>query len=77
MADSILKEIPTDRVTRNPDNPRIFFRSDELGTLMASINRYGIQVPITVYEEGGGYVLIDGERRWRCADKLNLKKYRR
>lgn len=41
---------------------------------MASIKRYGVQVPITVYQDGDIYVLIDGERRWRCADKLNLKK---
>jgi ParB family chromosome partitioning protein len=30
-------------------------------------------VPITVYAEGAHYVLIDGERRWRCAEKLNLR----
>ena len=35
-------------------------------------NRNGIQVPITVYAERSHYVLIDGERRWRCAEKLNL-----
>lgn len=40
---------------------------------MASISEYGVQVPITVYREGHGYVLIDGERRWRCAKKLNLR----
>lgn len=40
---------------------------------MASIKKFGIQVPVTVYEEGDAYVLIDGERRWRCASKLNLK----
>lgn len=69
-----LQEIPTDLIARNPDNPRIFFRSEELDTLMASISRFGIQVPITVYKEDGQYFLIDGERRWRCANKLNLKK---
>ena len=33
----------------------------------------GIQVPLTVYEDGDVYRLIDGERRWRCATKLNLR----
>nr|KZA96497.1 hypothetical protein A4A59_05225 [Rhizobium leguminosarum] len=42
-------------------------------SLMLSIDKHGIQVPITVYEDGNHYVLIDGERRWRCASKLNLK----
>ncbi len=41
---------------------------------MRSIDKHGVQVPVTVYEDGnGGYRLIDGERRWRCASKLNLK----
>jgi len=63
-----------DKIDRNLDNPRLFFRPEEMDTLMASIRRYGIQVPITVYEDGDRYVLIDGERRWRCATKLNIKK---
>jgi ParB family transcriptional regulator, chromosome partitioning protein len=69
-----LKEISPDKIRRNPDNPRLFFRFEEMDTLMASIRRYNIQVPINVYEEGNEYVLIDGERRWRCALKLNLRK---
>jgi ParB family transcriptional regulator, chromosome partitioning protein len=68
-----LAEISIDLIERNPDNPRLFFRPEEIDTLMASISRFGIQVPITVYKEGDRYFLIDGERRWRCADKLNLK----
>jgi ParB/RepB/Spo0J family partition protein len=69
-----LRLLDPDRVKRNPDNPRLFFRSEEMDTLLASIRRYGIQVPINVYAEGGQYVLIDGERRWRCATKLNLSR---
>ena len=69
-----LKELSPDKIGRNPENPRLFFRPEEMDTLMASIRRYGIQVPITVYEDDGKYVLIDGERRWRSARKLNLKK---
>jgi ParB family transcriptional regulator, chromosome partitioning protein len=69
-----LKEISPDMVVRNPDNPRLFFRPDEMDTLMGSIRRNGIQVPVSVYEDDGKYVLIDGERRWRCARKLNLQR---
>ncbi|MBV9769109.1 MAG: ParB/RepB/Spo0J family partition protein [Bryobacterales bacterium] len=67
-----LRDLSPDRIRRNPDNPRLFFRPEEMDALMASIRRYGIQVPITVYEDDSEYVLIDGERRWRCARKLNL-----
>lgn len=69
-----LRELSPDRIERNPENPRLFFRPEEMDTLMASIRRYGIQVPITVYEDDGKFILIDGERRWRSARKLNFKK---
>jgi ParB family chromosome partitioning protein len=68
-----LREISPDKIKRNPENPRLFFRPEEMDTLMASIRRYGIQVPISVYEDGGQYFLIDGERRWRAAKKLNIR----
>jgi ParB/RepB/Spo0J family partition protein len=71
-SDAKLQKIPIDQIDRNPDNPRIVFRSRDLDELLASIRIHGIQVPISVYREAGRYVLIDGERRWRCALKLNL-----
>lgn len=69
-----LREIPTDKIKQNPENPRIYFRPEELDSLMSSIAQFGVQVPITVYQEGSTYTLIDGERRWRCASKLNIKR---
>jgi ParB/RepB/Spo0J family partition protein len=68
-----LADIPTSKIRPNPENPRITFRQGELEELQESIRQYGIQVPIAVFKQSGGYVLIDGERRWRCASKLNLK----
>jgi ParB family chromosome partitioning protein len=66
-----LQEIRVDLIDRNPENPRILFRSGELDQLLESIRQYGVQVPVSVYKEGKRYVLIDGERRWRCSVKLN------
>lgn len=68
-----LNNIPVDKILPNPENPRIIFRQEEMDNLMASISRYGIQVPLTVYIDQGQYYLLDGERRWRCAKKLNLR----
>lgn len=73
-SNSELKEIPTTLVDKNPDNPRIYFRPGEMEELLESIRLYGIQVPVSVYRERGRYVLVDGERRWRCAVKLNKKR---
>jgi len=67
-----LEQIPVDQILPNPDNPRLTFRQGELDGLQESIRQYGIQVPITVFKKGSHYFLIDGERRWRCASKLNL-----
>ncbi len=68
-----LMEVPVDRIDRNPENPRLYFRPRELETLQSSIADLGIQVPINVFRRKGRYILIDGERRWRCALKLNLR----
>ena len=57
----------------NPDHPRLVFREAEMTQLMDSIREVGIKVPISLYADGAHYVLIDGERRWRCAKRLNLK----
>jgi ParB family transcriptional regulator, chromosome partitioning protein len=72
-AEAVLAQVEVKRIDRNPDNPRIHFRQGEQEQLLDSINRYNIQVPIAVYQEGRRYVLIDGERRWRCALKLGMK----
>lgn len=71
--ESAVYEISVDRIEPNPDNPRLVFRQGELEQLAESIQRYGVQVPITVFKRGRSYVLIDGERRWRSARKINLR----
>lgn len=71
MAESIAS-VETRRIQPNPENPRLIFHQDELEALQDSIEKQGILVPLTVYEEGAGFVILDGERRWRCAVKLGL-----
>lgn len=67
-----LKQLKVHLIYPNPDNPRIIFRQEEMDSLLISIKKYGVQVPISVYKEGDRFVLIDGERRWRTSKKLNL-----
>lgn len=59
---------------RNPENPRLIFRAEELEELQKSVAQQGILVPLSVYQTGNRYFLLDGERRWRCALKLGLTK---
>lgn len=59
----------------NEENPRIIFREDELRALEESIASQGVLVPLTVFEDDhhrNHYILLDGERRWRCALRLNM-----
>jgi ParB/RepB/Spo0J family partition protein len=65
--------IPTNLVKRNEDNPRLIFSEEGMLRLMKSIKEVGILVPLTVYREGPNYVILDGERRWRAAQRINLQ----
>jgi ParB family transcriptional regulator, chromosome partitioning protein len=67
-----LQEISPDDIRKNPDNPRLIFLEDEMNELLESIREVGIRVPLSVYSDRDHYVLLDGERRWRCATRLNL-----
>jgi len=72
VADTGIELISPQRLRPNPENPRLIFRAEELRVLQDSIKNQGILVPLTVYRERGGFVILDGERRWRCAIKLGL-----
>jgi ParB/RepB/Spo0J family partition protein len=61
-------------IQRNPENPRLIFRQEELEALQDSIAKQGILVPLTIFQDGKLFYLLDGERRWRCALKLGLSK---
>lgn len=73
MAEQVLL-VETKNIEPNPENPRLIFHQDELDALLDSIKQQGILVPLTIYREGNGFRILDGERRWRCATKLGLPK---
>jgi ParB family chromosome partitioning protein len=64
-------------LAKNPHNPRRYFNDEQLDLLRTSIQEVGILVPLIVYEnpdEHDHFVLMDGERRWRCALDLGLEE---
>ncbi len=71
-----VKSLPTEKLKANPHNPRMLFDRADLHILRNSIERVGILVPLTVYQEksSGDYVILDGQRRWICAQEVGLKK---
>lgn len=66
--------IDTDSVEKNRDNPRLLFDEQDLDELKESIKLRGIMVPLIVYKKDDKFVLLDGERRLRCAKVLGLRK---
>jgi ParB/RepB/Spo0J family partition protein len=71
-----VKNIPTKDLVPNPHNPRLLFDKQPLDTLQESIRKVGILVPLTVYwgEKEKRWVILDGQRRWMCAQRLNKEK---
>lgn len=67
-----LKRIDVASIRPNDANPRLHFPEEEIQRLSESIDKEGILVPIVVYPDGDNFVLIDGERRFRCAQELGL-----
>lgn len=64
--DTRLVTVSVDRVRPDPDQPRKYFDEESLAELGWSLRVVQIQ-PIVVRREGSGWVLVDGERRWRAA----------
>ena len=71
-----VKSVPTNNLNPNPHNPRMLFDKIPMNDLRDSIERVGILVPLTVYEskDHGNYIILDGQRRWMCAQDLKLKQ---
>src|SRR5438132_8043376 len=71
-----VKRIPTSQLFPNPHNPRALFDKLPMESLRDSIKRLGILVPLTVYWESAKnrYVILDGQRRWMCAQDVGLRK---
>jgi len=69
-----IRNIPLDRITPNPGQPRMTFDEDALAELAASIIEHGVLQPILVrpMAELQRYELVAGERRWRAARAAGL-----
>jgi len=70
-----VRNIPLDRITPNPDQPRMNFDEAALADLASSIREHGVLQPILVRPMGElhRYQLVAGERRWRAAKAAELE----
>jgi ParB family chromosome partitioning protein len=70
---SALRDVPTNSISPNPNQPRVHFDEESLNDLANSIKEIGVLQPLLVREvKPGTYELIAGERRWRAAQRAKL-----
>jgi ParB/RepB/Spo0J family partition protein len=71
LRDAKFTWLPIDKIFPDPDNPRETVLDRELVT---SIKKYGILVPIEVWQSNSGYIISKGHRRWAAAKQIGLKE---
>ncbi len=69
-----LREIDIDLIKPNSEQPRTRFAETALEELAQSIRENGIIQPVILRPSGTGFELIAGERRWRAAQRAELRK---
>ena len=73
----IVKQIPLDQISPNPDQPRKHFSEKELNELAESVREKGVLVPIilrSVKNKPYLYEIVAGERRYRASQIAGLKE---
>ncbi|MDE7451216.1 MAG: ParB/RepB/Spo0J family partition protein [Alistipes sp.] len=71
---SRMAEIAIADIVPNPTQPRTQFDEEALDELADSIRQLGVIQPVTVRRSNNGkYIIISGERRWRAAQRADLK----
>lgn len=69
-----ITEVKITDVMPNKNQPRKSFDEEKLAALSESIKEHGLIQPIIVTQNGDGYTIVAGERRWRAAKKAGIKK---
>jgi ParB family chromosome partitioning protein len=71
-----ISQIPVDKITPNPRQPRANFDREQLQELAASIREHGVIQPVivTASEQDDQYVLVAGERRWMAARQAGMPR---
>lgn len=74
IIDKNYKMVTLDRIESNPMQPRRIFNESKLGELAESLKRNGLMQPLVVKNNGSGFTIIAGERRFRAARLAGLEE---
>lgn len=61
-------------IKTNDEQPRKSFDDEKIIELAESIKNNGIIQPLILRKDGNEYIIVAGERRWRAAKLISLKK---
>ncbi len=67
-------DIPLDKISPNPRQPRKAFDLEKLKELADTIATYGVIQPVVVQKSDDGYILIAGERRVRASEMAGMSQ---
>ncbi len=67
------RTVPVDSLKPREDQPRLD-ASQDIEDLVESVKRHGLLQPIVVVEDGEGYRIVAGERRWLAAKKAGFRE---
>ncbi|MGL1904254.1 MAG: ParB/RepB/Spo0J family partition protein [Fibrobacterales bacterium] len=67
---SRVEEVPLNKITPNPFQPREVFDDEEIDELAKTIDQHGLLSPIVVRKHEDGFQIVLGERRFRAHQKL-------
>jgi ParB family transcriptional regulator, chromosome partitioning protein len=69
-----VQQVAVEAIKRNPRQPRVHFKEEDLNDLAASIREHGVIQPLIVSPKNDGtFILIAGERRWQASQRAGLK----
>lgn len=69
-----IKSISIKDIYRDENQPRKYFDPEAMERLQQSIKDNGVESPITVRKNGKGFIIVDGERRFKSAKEAGLKE---
>lgn len=69
-----MEKIPLSKVIPDPNQPRKYFEEVKIDRLVKSIEKNGIINPLIVEKTKEGYLIVDGERRFRAAKAAGFKE---
>lgn len=72
--DKQIQDLELDKITPNRYQPRRTFSDESIQELAQTIDEEGLLQPIIVREDGDGYEIIAGERRFRAVKSLGWEK---